>query len=164
MRLLAIERAAPTSGRSTVLNRLAEVLFIHLLRAWLDGQSPRCGGLLRAVTDPQLAAAFAAFHAEPGRAWTLGALADAAHMSRSAFAARFKLLVGETPLEYVTTWRVQQAKSLLEEGRTPLKQIVASLGYASDAAFRAAFRKRVGATPGEYRAQQRKGEPAKAAS
>ena len=164
VRLIALESAAPQTGRSTVLNRLTEVVFVHLLRAWLDSQSPRCGGLLRAVTDPQLADAFAAFHSEPGRAWTLEALADAAHMSRSAFAARFKLLVGETPLEYVTTWRVQQAKALLEEGGTPLKQIVASLGYASEAAFRAAFKKRVGETPGEYRASRRAGEVTKAAS
>ena len=147
-----------------VLNRLAEVVFIHLLRAWLDGQSPRCGGLLRAATDVQLTGAFAAFHADPGKSWTLETLADAARMSRSAFAARFKLLTGETPLEYVTTWRVQQAKVLLDEGRTPLKQIVASLGYQSEAAFRAAFKKRVGATPGEYRAQLRNGEPERAAS
>lgn len=164
VRLLALESAAPQIGRSTVLNRLAEVVFVHLLRAWLDAQSPRCGGLLRAITDPQLAAAFNAFHAEPGRAWTLEALADAAHMSRSAFAARFKMLVGETPLEYVTTWRVQQAKTLLDEGGMPLKQIVASLGYQSEAAFRVAFKKRVGETPGEYRASRKNGEAVKAAS
>src|SRR5690349_11008877 len=71
VRLLALESAAPLTGRSMVLNRLAEVVFIHLLRAWLDSQSPRCGGLLRAVTDPQLTGAFAAFHAEPGGSWTL---------------------------------------------------------------------------------------------
>lgn len=164
VRLLALESAAPQTGRSMVLNRLTEIVFIHLLRAWLDGQSPRCGGLLRAVTDPQLTGAFAAFHAEPGRSWTLETLADAAHMSRSSFAARFKTLTGETPLEYVTTWRVQQAKALLDEGHTPLKQIVASLGYASEAAFRAAFKKRVGETPGEYRMSRRNGEAEKAAS
>jgi len=157
VRLLALEAAAPQTGRSLVLNRLAEVVFIHLVRAWLDSQSPRCGGLLRAMSDPQLAGAFAAFHADPGKSWTLETLAAAAGTSRSSFAARFKLLVGETPLDYVTSWRVRQAQTLIEEGRTPLKQIVASLGYASEAAFRIAFKKRVGETPGEYRAQVRAG-------
>jgi len=97
----------------------------------------------------------AAFHAEPGRAWTIESLAASAGMSRSAFAARFKALTGETPLDYLTEWRMQQAKSLIESGETPLKQIVASLGYASQAAFRTAFKRRVGQTPGAYRAAVR---------
>jgi AraC-like DNA-binding protein len=78
-------------------------------------------------------------------------------MSRSAFAARFRTLTGATPLEYLTDWRMQQAKSMLEDRETPLKQIVASLGYASDAAFRTAFKRRVGQTPGSYRASLRVG-------
>ena len=73
-------------------------------------------------------------------------------MSRSAFAARFKALTNETPLDYMTEWRMQQAKSLIEAGDLPLKQIVASLGYASETAFRMAFKRRVGMTPGTYRA------------
>jgi AraC-like DNA-binding protein len=156
VRLLALESSTPSTGRSTVLNRLAEVIFVHLIRAWLDRQSPSCGGWLRAMTDPQLAGALAAFHAEPGQPWTLETLAARAGMSRSAFAARFKALTGKTPLEYMTDWRVQQAQSLIEAGEMPLKQIVASLGYVSEAAFRTAFKRRVGQTPGGYRASVRK--------
>ena len=136
VRLLALEGSAPPTGRTTVLDRLAEVILIHLIRAWLDRQSPECGGWLRAITDSQLARALAAFHAEPGHPWTIESLAQAAGMSRSAFAARFKALTGQTPLDYLTEWRVQQAKALLEAAEQPLKQIVASLGYASEAAFR----------------------------
>ena len=151
VRLLAIESSASSTGRTTVLNRLAEIVFVHLIRAWLDRQQPECGGWLRAMADPQLSSALAAFHAEPGKAWTIESLASRAGMSRSAFAARFKALLGETPLDYMTTWRVQQAKSLIEAGEMPLKQVVTSLGYSSEAAFRTAFKRRVGQTPGGYR-------------
>jgi AraC-like DNA-binding protein len=157
VRLLALEGGAPPTGRTMVLDRLAEVILVHMIRAWLDRQSPDCGGWLRAMADPQLARALGAFHAEPGRSWTIETLATSAGMSRSAFAARFKALTGETPLDYLTEWRMQQARSLIEAGEMPLKQIVRSLGYASDAAFRTAFKRRVGRTPGSFRAALRAG-------
>lgn len=155
VRLIALEGTAPPTGRTTVLDRLAEVILVHLIRAWLDRQSTECRGWLRAVTDPQLSRAMAAFHSDPGKPWTLESLASAAQMSRSAFAARFRTLTGATPLEYLTGWRMHQAKSLIEDGVMPLKQIVASLGYASEAAFRTAFKRHVGQTPGNYRASLR---------
>jgi len=155
VRLLALEAAAPATGQTTVLDRLAEVILVHLIRAWLDGQSADCGGWLRALSDPQLGRTLAAFHAAPGRAWTIESLAGVAGMSRSAFAARFKALTGETPLEYVTTWRMRQAMTMIDADERPLKSIVASLGYASEAAFRTAFKRRVGQTPGDYRAAMR---------
>jgi len=76
-------------------------------------------------------------------------------MSRSAFAGRFKELVGETPLEYLTRWRMQRAVGLLESDDVPLKEIVASSGYTSEAAFRTVFKKWVGESPGSYRARAR---------
>jgi AraC-like DNA-binding protein len=155
VRLLALEAAAPATGRTTVLDRLAEVILVHLIRAWLDGQSPECGGWLRALSDPQVGRALGAFHAAPGRTWTIESLAEAAGMSRSAFAARFKTLTSETPLEYLTAWRMRQAMTMIETGEQPLKGIVSSLGYASEAAFRTAFKRHVGQTPGGYRATVR---------
>ena len=157
IRLLGFESTAPSTGRTTVLNRLAEIMLVQLIRAWLDSQPAACGSWLRAMTDPQLSGAFAAFHADPGTPWTVESLAVRAGMSRSAFAARFKALTGETPLDYMTAWRVQQAKAMIERGDVPLKQVVASLGYASEAAFRTAFKRRVGQTPGGYRATVRAG-------
>jgi len=155
VRLLALEAAAPATGRTTVLDRLAEVILVHLIRAWLEGQSSECGGWLRALSDPQLGRALGAFHAAPGHAWTIESLAEAAGMSRSAFAARFKTLTNETPLGYVTAWRMRQAMTLIEAGEQPLKSIVASLGYASEAAFRTAFKRHAGQTPSGYRASVR---------
>jgi len=155
VRLLAVESASTTPGRETILNRLAEVVFIQLIRTWIDGLPAGQGGWLRALTDPQLAGALASIHSDPGTAWSLASLAARANMSRSAFAARFRSVVGETPLGYLTQWRMQRAAALLESTEVPLKEIVASSGYASEAAFRTAFKKWSGASPGSYRTQAR---------
>jgi AraC-like DNA-binding protein len=149
--LLAAEITSASPGRTTVLNRLAEVVFIQLIRAWLEAQPEGRGGWLRALEDPQLASALEAIHAAPGEPWTVASLARRANMSRSAFADRFRNLVGETPLDYLTRWRMQRAARLLESDELPLKEIVASSGYASEAAFRTMFRRWVGESPGSYR-------------
>lgn len=151
VRLLAAESASTTPGRATILNRLAEVVFIQLIRAWVASRPESDGGWLGALRDPQLGAALAAIHSEPGASWTVASLASRASMSRSAFAQRFRAVVGETPFDYVTRWRVQHAARLIDEGHVPLKEIVSISGYASEAAFRTVFRKWVGVTPGRYR-------------
>jgi len=154
VRLLAAESASTTPGRATILNRLAEVVFIQLIRAWVASRPESDSGWLGALRDPQLGAALAAIHSQPGASWTVATLASRASMSRSAFASRFRSVVGETPFDYVTRWRVQHAARLIDEGHVPLKEIVAISGYASEAAFRTVFRKWVGVTPGKYRAKE----------
>jgi|SRR5712671_968469 len=155
VRLLTIESMSSNPGRSTVLDRLAEVVFIQLIRTWVEGLREGEGGWLGALGDPQLASALEAIHADPGQPWTVASLAARARMSRSAFAGRFKDLVGQTPLEYLTRWRMQQAATLLESDHLPLKEVVAASGYASEAAFRNVFRKWVGVSPGSYRTRAR---------
>ena len=108
-------------------------------------------GWLRALSDRQMGAALQSMHktsANPGR-WPR--LAASAGMSRSAFAVRFKELVGETPLEYLTRWRIYQAAMLLREGDKKLIDVAHSIGYDSDGAFNKAFKRIMGATPGDYR-------------
>ena len=80
-----------------------------------------------------------------------GIASSTARMSRSAFAARFKELLGQTPLEYVTEWRMQKAIPLLREAGGKLSDIAHAVGYESDAAFHKAFKRVVGIFPGEYR-------------
>ncbi|MFZ0298223.1 MAG: helix-turn-helix transcriptional regulator [Candidatus Sulfotelmatobacter sp.] len=82
--------------------------------------------------------------------WTVESLAEAAGMSRSAFAARFKELLGQTPLEYVTEWWMQKAIQLLERRDKKLPEVARLVGYESDAAFSKAFKRVVRANPGEY--------------
>jgi AraC-like DNA-binding protein len=150
MRALASEMAEQVPGSEIVANRLAEVLFIQILRAHIASGPERNKGWLRAIFDPQIGTALSAIHDRVNTPWTVESLAEAAGMSRSAFAARFKELLGQTPLEYVTEWRMQKAMQLLEQRDKKLIDVARSVGYESDAAFSKAFKRVVGANPGEY--------------
>jgi AraC-like DNA-binding protein len=150
MRALASEMAEQVPGSEIVANRLAEVLFIQILRAHIASGPERNKGWLRAIFDPQMGIALSAIHDSVNTPWTVESLAQAAGMSRSAFAARFKELLGQTPLEYVTEWRMQKAMQLLQQRDKKLIDVARLVGYESDAAFSKAFKRVVGANPSEY--------------
>jgi AraC-like DNA-binding protein len=147
---LASEMAEQAPGSEVVATRLAEVLFIQVLRAHIASGPALNKGWLRAIFDPQIGAALSGIHDRVKTHWTVESLAEAAGMSRSAFAARFKELLGQTPLEYVTEWRMQKAMQLLEQRDKKLIDVARSVGYESDAAFSKAFKRVVGANTGEY--------------
>ncbi len=147
---LASEMAEQAPGSEVVANRLAEVLFIQVLRAHIASRPDHNKGWLRAVFDPQVGAALNAIHDSVDTPWTVESLAEAAGMSRSAFAVRFKELLGQTPLEYVTEWRMQKAMQFLQQRDKKLTDVARSVGYESDASFSKAFKRVVGANPGEY--------------
>jgi AraC-like DNA-binding protein len=152
MQALASEMTEQAPGSEVVETRLGEVLFIQALRAHIaSGVGWRNKGWLRAMFDPQMGTALSAIHDRVNTPWTVESLAKAAGMSRSAFAARFKELLGQTPLKYVTEWRMQKAMQLLEERDKKLIDVARWVGYESDAAFSKAFKRVVGANPGEYR-------------
>jgi AraC-like DNA-binding protein len=149
---LASEMADPMPGSEVVANRLAEVLFIQAIRAHVaSGADCRNPGWLRAIFDPQIGSALKAIHENVDHPWTVESLAEVAGMSRSAFAFRFKELLGQAPLEYVTDWRMQKAVQLLRQGDKKLFEVAKSVGYESDAAFSKAFKRVLGTTPGGYR-------------
>jgi len=151
MQALASEMAEQAPGYEAVATRLAEVLFVQALRAHIaSGVEWRNKGWLRAIFDPQMGTALSAIHHSVTMPWTVESLAEAAGMSRSAFAARFKALLGQTPLEYITEWRMQKAMPLLQQRDKKLIDVARSVGYESDAAFSKAFKRVVGASPGEY--------------
>lgn len=147
---LASEMAEQAPGSEVVATRLAEVLFIQVLRAHIASGPERNKGWLRAIFDPQVGTALSAVHDSVKTSWTVESLAETAGMSRSAFAARFKELLGQTPLEYVTEWRMQKAMQLLQQRDKKLIDVARSVGYESDAAFSKAFKRVVGANTGEY--------------
>ncbi len=150
--MLASETAASAPGSGLVVNRLADMLFIHSIRAHIASHTEDCkNGLLRAIFDPQIGSALRSMHEKVEAPWTVESLAAVSGMSRSAFAVRFKELVGETPLEYLTGWRMQKATGLLQDGDKKLFEVAKSVGYDSDAAFSKAFKRTFGVAPREYR-------------
>jgi AraC-like DNA-binding protein len=137
-------------GAEAVVNRLAGVLFVQMVRAYIE-QSKSPPAMLAAIADRQIGAALALMHQAPHDAWTLETLARRAGMSRSALASRFHQLVGETPMQYLTMWRMQRARRLLSETGLGTAAIAERVGYLSEAAFSKAFKKAVGMGPGAYR-------------
>lgn len=153
MDMLASEMADPAPGSGLLVHRLADILFVQCLRAHIASKG--CdSGLLRAFFDPQIGAALQSMHAKVEAPWTVESLAVASGMSRSAFALRFKQLVGETPLEYLTTWRMQKAVAMLQTGGAKMTEVAASVGYNSDAAFSKAFKRVVHVAPRQFRKDQ----------
>lgn len=149
-RLLAAEAAGAAPGRKVAMDRLSDLLFIALLRHLMErGVITR--GLLAALGDARLSRALAAMHGEPARRWTLQSLARAAGMSRTAFAQRFRRLMGTTPLRWLTRLRMDKAQTILAMGRRPVGSVAAEVGYDSEPAFRRAYarwrRMRVAAAP-----------------
>ena len=154
--LLFAETERLRCGQRLLADRLFEVVLIQLLR-WLIDHPAEAGvppGLIIGLADPRLARALVALHDGPGQAWNLEAMASQAGMSRSAFAAHFRALVGQTPAAYLVDWRLTLAQNALREGR-PLKLIADELGYADASALSRLFSQRVGMSPREWLAQGR---------
>ena len=159
VRLFLAEAAHEGSSQAAILNRLAEVLFMQMLRLFATQTLESASGWLRGLADPPIAAALQAIHADPAALWTVERLAAEVHLSRSAFAERFKAIVGESPMQYVQRWRMQRAAHFMDAGNLPLKTIIAMSGYASEAAFRKAFHQWNGMLPSQYKeGRQRPGE------
>ncbi|HJQ48768.1 MAG TPA: AraC family transcriptional regulator, partial [Amycolatopsis sp.] len=143
------ESASPGPASTRLMSRLAEILLILALRRETRDSSGRPG--LRALADPLIAPAISLIHADPGHAWSVGSLAAACGMSRSAFAARFTEAVGETPHSYLIRWRMATAAKLLATTDVTVARVATAVGYISEAAFRRAFAGQLGSTPREYR-------------
>jgi AraC-like DNA-binding protein len=154
IRYLASERESTRPGRTALLAKLAEALFIETLRQYMAELPGERTGWLAAARDPMVGRALAEIHREPGHAWTVGGLAKQAGASRSVFASRFNQLLGEAPLSYVARWRIQLGARLLETTDDTVLQIALEVGYESEAAFNRAFKREFGLPPGRYRRER----------
>ncbi|HSW15346.1 MAG TPA: AraC family transcriptional regulator [Solimonas sp.] len=148
--LMSEESHSEVFGSRAVLDKLADSLFVMSVRHYL-GRTPQRRGLLAALADPQLGRALAAMHAEPGRDWSVASLASSANMSRTRFAEEFARLMGQTPIQYLTQWRMMSALRLLRDPRQSVLGIAEQLGYRTEAAFRRGFKRIHGHGPGHFR-------------
>ena len=144
------ELRTPRPGGSLVAQQLAYTMLVQTLRLYIAGGAVGGASWLSALTDPQLHAAIAAIHDQPGHAWTLQTLARRVGMSRTAFALRFKKVVGETAIEYLARWRMLLAAERLTSSSDPIATIAASLGYESESSFGKAFRRVLGSSPRRF--------------
>ena len=138
------------AGASLAAHHLAQLMLLQALRLYLSTRRPEGVGWFFALGDPRLSSALEAIHADPGRRWTLEGLASLAGMSRSVFAQRFRETVGETPIAYLTRWRMLLAAEQLARGRDSLTETASSLGYESENAFNTAFKRIMGCSPRRY--------------
>jgi AraC-like DNA-binding protein len=151
--MLAAELAQPRPGSDTVVAHLADLLFVHILRAWLTANDHPGPSWLGALRDSQIGAALARMHAHPDRPWTTESIAAEVAMSRAAFARRFTSLVGEAPLAYLTRWRLNLAARRLRDTDEPIAAVAGQVGYSSEYSFSRAFTRFHGQPPGRYRRQ-----------
>ncbi|MCU9949505.1 AraC family transcriptional regulator [Pseudomonas sp. PDM13] len=151
LRFMRDEARTLRPGGESVITRLADILVIQAIRAWLERDPAARTGWLGALQDRQVGRALALIHRDPARNWTLESLAGEVAMSRSAFAARFSEQVGEPAMHYLARWRMSLALSWLQDGEMGVGQLAERLGYQSDAAFSRAFKRFNGMAPGVAR-------------
>jgi AraC-like DNA-binding protein len=151
VRYALAEARSPRPGGAGVLAKLAEVLFIEVLRLYMNEQGEDRTGWLAGVGDRIVGGALNALHKRPAHAWTLEELAREAGTSRSVLAERFQHLVGTAPMQYLTQWRMLLAANLLCRSNAPLARIAEDVGYQTDTAFSRAFRREYGAPPAAWR-------------
>lgn len=151
LELLASEVDASTPGAEIAVRRLADLLLIQALRAHITDTESERTGWLHALADSHIGPVLNSMHKKIEHPWTVASLASEAGMSRSAFAQRFKKLMSEAPLEYLTRWRMYRGSDLLRESDRKLADVAQAVGYDSDGAFHKAFKRVLGIAPGEYR-------------
>jgi AraC-like DNA-binding protein len=149
--LTLAEARAPRAGGESIRLRLSELIFVEVVRLYLETLPARETGWLSGLRDPAIGRVLTMLHEQPAQPWTLDELARKAGMSRAALAARFKHLVGHAPMQYLTLWRMQMAARLLADGSKKVSAIGREVGYDSEAAFSRAFKKLVGVSPACWR-------------
>lgn len=154
------ELREPQPGSLLIAQHLAHMMLLQALRLHLSDAPHGRVGWLFALADKQMGAAISALHEAPGHRWTLQKLAERVGMSRSTFAQKFKDTVGESPMEYLTRWRMLMAGDRLVNSTEPVSVISLALGYESEAAFSTAFKRVMGCSPRQYGRADRLGSVA----
>ena len=151
IRFAMAEVAEKRAGGETVLTKLSELMFVDVLRRYVESLPPQITGWLAGLRDPHLSKALALIHDQPARDWTIETLAKQSGLSRTVLAERFTKLVGIPPMHYLARWRMQIASELLSAGNSNVASIATKIGYESEAAFSRAFKKMIGVPPSAWR-------------
>jgi AraC family transcriptional regulator, alkane utilization regulator len=138
-------------GNAAILGRLTELMFVEILREYMQRLSADQGGWLAGLNDPHVGKALQLMHANPARDWTVDDLGREAAVSRSVLAQRFTDLVGESPMRYLANWRMQLAKQMMRDGARNIQEVATRVGYESEAAFNRAFKRATGSPPAAWR-------------
>ena len=158
LNIAVAESGAARPGGENVLSRLAELMFVEMIRQHLEALPESERGWLAGLRDPVVGQALAAMHGEPAAEWTVEGLARVAGVSRSVLAERFTEMAGQPPMQYLALWRAQLASRLLADGGQ-IAEVAAAVGYDSEAAFSRAFKRLVGRAPGTWRRERSRTEP-----
>jgi len=164
LRAAVVESNQRRPGGEAVLERMSEMLFVEVLRRYVDALPAGQTGWLAGMRDPAIGRVLALLHEKPDAPWTLERLSDDAAMSRSTLHERFVHFIGQPPMHYLAQWRMQVAAGLLRDTQAKLIEVALGVGYESEAAFSRAFKRAVGVRPGAWRVGRRPGgaQPASA--
>ncbi len=143
-------------GGAAVVAKLSEALFVETLRRYIAGLPPAQTGWLAGVRDPEVGQALALLHRDAARPWTIATLANEVGMSRSVLAERFRHYLAETPIGYLTRWRMQLAAQMLRSTSKSVAEVAGEVGYESEPSFNRAFKREWGLPPARFRSQARK--------
>jgi AraC-like DNA-binding protein len=146
---------ASRPGGDTVLAKLSEVLFVETLRRYIALLPKKQTGWLAGVRDPEVGKALALLHRKPSNPWTIAALASQVGISRSVLVERFRRYLSETPIAYLTRWRLQLGAQMLTSTSAGVAQIAAEVGYESQQSFNRAFKREFNLPPARFRSQSR---------
>jgi AraC-like DNA-binding protein len=151
VRIRLVERAEEQPGGASVLAKLSELMFVEAIRRYVDALPQGQAGWLAGLRDPYVGKALGLLHSQPARPWTVDSLAREVGLSRSGLADRFTALIGRSPIQYLTHWRLTLAAHALQTTTRPASAIAYDVGYESEAAFNRAFRREYGAPPAAWR-------------
>lgn len=149
--LLVREMGGTEPAQDLVLDRLLDLVLVSVLRSWLAAPAEDAPGWQRAQADPVVGPALRLIHDEPAYAWTVASLAARTGVSRASLARRFTEVVGDSPMAYLTGWRLTLAADLLRQGDATLESVARRVGYGSAFALSTAFKRERGVSPQEYR-------------
>ncbi len=147
----AADIAGRRPGTQALIDRLFDWGLVCTLRTWFDREGADAPTWYRGFADPVAGPALEAIHTEPFRQWTVASLAAEAGVSRALFARRFTEIMGESPLRYLTEWRMERAEELLADRELTVAQVARAVGYADAFGFSTAFKRRRGQSPTEFR-------------